>query len=289
MKTLALLDACNNFYKIARKQENLIILKANIGNYIHFSNSDRFGISYHKDVHPGNPRAIYGFPLTEQKYQKIVKGTVGAFYEYEYSKYIYIFSVNGNVLNIDSANAKELSDRLKEIVQAKYSKLLRSNYAVIYPFDVSNGTDFFRLVGLLAKDLFKNEHSGVNVLLRDLGYDAIETSKYGFGDDIDAEIAVLNPSAANVIAKITNPMMSKEQLKEIDWYQSPEYAEEQKKKEALKDQERKKREQEIARKQQFLNEEKETYDLVQKLNTEHKFDEAAAAKNKFKEKWREYY
>jgi hypothetical protein len=289
MKTFALLDACNTFYKVARKQEDLSILKANIGNYIHFSNSDRFGISYHKDVHPGNPRAIYGFPLTDKKYQKIVNNVIDDFYEYGYSKYIYVFSVSGNILNIDSVNAQELSDNLKEILQSKYSKSLRSKYNIIYPFDVSNGTQFLRLVGRVAKDLFKNEHSGINVLLRDLGYDAIETSKYGFGDDIESEIAVLNPLAVNVIAKINNPMLNKEQLKEIEWYQSPEYAEEQRKKELIREEKRKKTDQELARKKQFLDEEKETYNLVSKLNSDHKFDEATAVRNAFKEKWKDFY
>lgn len=288
MKTFALLDACNNFYKIARKQENLSVLKANIGNYIHFSNSDRFGISYHKDVHPGNPRAIYGFPLTDKKYQKIIKDGVDSFYEYGYSKYIYVFSVNGNILNLDSINAKELSNNFKTLLQSKYSKSLRSNYNIIYSFDISNGTEFLRLIGQVAKDLFKNEHSGINILLRDLGYDAIETSKYGFGDDIESEIAVLNPSAVNVIAKINNPMLNKEQIKEIEWYQSPAYAEEQRKKELLKEEDRKKREQELAKKRQYLDEEKETYDLVNKLISDHKFDEANSVRKQFKEKWKDF-
>jgi len=216
-------------YKVARKVDDLAMLQANIGNYIHFSNSDRFGISYHKDIHPGNPRGVYGFPFTNEKYERIKTNKPSSFDDYGHSKYIYIFSVNGNILNMDNININDLSNKLREIVTRKYKKTSYNiiDNPTIKPYSVP-GAEFLYWIGRIARELFKNEHSGVNVLLRDLGYDAIETRKYGFGDNIASEIAVLNPSSVNLIAKINNPMMNKEQIKEIDWYNSPEYAAEQK-------------------------------------------------------------
>ena len=67
----------------------------------HFSNSDRLGINYGGGLHPGNPKGIYGFPLTADKYGKIEKNEPDTFYDYGYSKYVYIFGVNGTVLNMD--------------------------------------------------------------------------------------------------------------------------------------------------------------------------------------------
>ena len=39
-----------------------------------------------------------------------------------------------------------------------------------------------------------------------LGYDAMETSNYGFKDGIKSQIVVLNPKSLNLISKIDNPL-----------------------------------------------------------------------------------
>ena len=49
-----------NFVKLGIGENRKVIeiqkLKDNVGKYIHFSDSDRAGISFNKDIHPGNPR-----------------------------------------------------------------------------------------------------------------------------------------------------------------------------------------------------------------------------------------
>jgi hypothetical protein len=234
-----LIFKCANFYSLARKSEDLSILKANIGNYIHFSNSERFGISYHKDIHPGNPRGVYGFPLTATIYQRIVENKPEIieriFYDYGYSKYIYIFSVKGNILDIDNVNLEELTNKVRNFVRTTYSKSGKDLSGLLSSpssrLNLSDGSQFLRWIDQISKDIFKNEHSGVNIILRGIGYDAIETKNYGFDDDLHSEIAVLNPTAINLIAKITNPILTKEDIKEIDWVMSDEYKEQQKQKE----------------------------------------------------------
>lgn len=122
IKLQALLHRCDAFYKIARKSEGLAVLKANIGNYVHFSSSDRLGINYGGDLHPGNPKAVYGFPLTAGKYQKIEESKPDAFYDYGYNKYIYIFGVTGNILDMDNLNLPELAIKMREFVKTNYPK-----------------------------------------------------------------------------------------------------------------------------------------------------------------------
>jgi hypothetical protein len=224
-----LFHRCELFYKLARKADDLAILKNNIGNYIHFSNSSRLGIHYSGGLHPGNPRAVYGFPLTPTSF-KFVEGGREKFYEDSVapaetdirawgteSKYIYIFNVNGNILNMDKLNLQELQLKIKTFVRANYPK---GSYHTSYG---RTGPTFLYWVGNIARDNFKNEHSGINILLRGIGYDAIETRRGGFGDDITSEIAVLNPSAINLIAIVNNPILSKEDIKDIDWYNGEAY------------------------------------------------------------------
>jgi hypothetical protein len=225
-----LIHRCELFCKFARKADDLAILKNNIGNYIHFSNSSRLGIHYSGDLHPGNPRAVYGFPLTSVSFQSMLGHSQYKFEDfYEFgsgSKYIYIFSVNGNILNMDNLNIPELHLKMKTFVKANYPKGQYHTRYIPEPAPYSkSGPEFLHWVGRIAKDIFKNEHSGVNILLRGIGYDAIETRRGGFGDDLTAEIAVLNPSAVNLIAIVNNPILSKDDIKVIDWYNGPEYKE----------------------------------------------------------------
>jgi hypothetical protein len=51
-----------------------------------------------------------------------------------------------------------------------------------------------------------------------------------------SEIAVLNPLAVNLIAKINNPMLSKKDIEEIDWYESPAYKSQKKEEEKMRQQ-----------------------------------------------------
>lgn len=217
------LDTLQSLSKIARKSDDLEILKNNIGNYIHFSDSDRFGISYHKNIHPGNPRGVYGFPLTSNYFQDILNNR-NSFYEFGYGKYIYIFSVNGNILNLDNINLDEMYVKIKSFLEQNYPvsvgnwikfwqqtlnpKSLQTKYksaeATFLEWLYNIFTDYRR------QGLLKNEHSAMNIFLRGAGYDAMETKDYGFGDHIRSEIVVLNPSSVNLIAKITNPLGLKE-------------------------------------------------------------------------------
>ena len=123
MKLQALLHRCDVFYKVARKAEDLAVLKANIGKYVHFSNSDRLGINYGGGLHPGNPKAVYGFPLTAGKYQRIEENKPDTFYDYGYHKYIYIFDVTGNILDMDNPNLPELVAKMR-----KFSKKTINNF-----------------------------------------------------------------------------------------------------------------------------------------------------------------
>ena len=287
MKFNALLARCNSFVKLARKVDDLATLKANIGKYVHFSNSDRLGINYGGQLHPGNPKAVYGFPLTAAKYEAIVKNVPEAFSDYGYNKYIYIFDVSGNILNMDSIDLQNESYKIQQFVQQHYRSSYHASYIPTPIPYTSDSVEFLRWIGRIAKDLFKNVHSGVNVLLRGIGYDAIETKSGGFGDDINTEIAVLNPSAVNLVAKVNNPMLTKEQLREIDWLQSPEYAAQQAQKQLEVDEQDRQYAESLARHQQYMQEEKDLYQLERKLWKEHKFDEADILRKQFKDKWRD--
>lgn len=288
MKLEALSQKCHIFYKAARKIEDLAILQANIGKYIHFSNSDRLGINYGGALHPGNPKAVYGFPFTAAKYEKIVQNKPDAFYDYGYNKYIYIFDVTGNILDMDNLNLPELASKVRSFILSNYPK---GSYHTLYgptpgPYSVP-GAEFLSWLNRIAEDSFKNSAVGVNVLLRGIGYDAMLTMKYGFGDDIASEIAVLNPSCINLVAKIKNPMLTKEQVKEIEWYESQEYRADQ----ALKQKERedlKQKQNELLEKhKQKIEEEHEVYEKERQLLREKKFDEAIALRQKYNEKWKD--
>lgn len=290
MKLKVLLHKCDVFYKTARKAEDLAILKANIGNYVHFSSSDRLGINYGGSLHPGNPKAVYGFPLTAGKYKMIEENKPEAFYDYGYNKYIYIFNVNGNILDMDNLNLPELAAKMRQFVKANYGSRGGGYHTTYVPTPgpyTRAGAEFLSWVGRIAEDNFKNVHSGVNILLRGIGYDALETRNYGFGDDIASEIAVLDPSAVNLIAKVNNPMMSKEQIKEIEWYRSPEYAAQQAEKEKIRAQKDKEREELLAKYRQKIDEERALYEQERQLLREKKFDEVEALRQALQDKWKD--
>jgi hypothetical protein len=281
MELKALLQRCDLFYKTARKAEDLAVLKSNVGNYIHFSDSDRLGIHYSKDVHPGNPKAIYGFPLTPQKCAMIERDEGEAFENYGYRKYIYIFSVTGNILNMDNPNLTELSAKIKDFVRANYPK---ASYHTLYvptpgPY-TSSGAEFLSWLNRIAGDSFKDKAVGVNVLLRGIGYDAMETNNYGFGDDIAREIAVLNPSSVVLIAKLNNPMRTKEidsEMKQLELRRienAKSWAEKEKK-----------MTQNIAKRNEYSQEAEKIRQMESKLWREHKFDEADLLRRDFKQKW----
>lgn len=241
MRPEDLLRACFAFSKEARKHEDLAVLEANIGNYIHFSSSERLGISYGKNIHPGNPKAVYGFPLTTGRLNAIKQNKIDAFEGFGYSKYIYIFSCTGKILDIDNIDLEEITKRIREFATSKYG----SNYHLMYsprprPYTPNGGIFLEWLKQIFTeyqeKGIFKNEHNAANILLRGIGYDALETKKFGFGDDMSSQIAIMNPNAVNLIAKINNPMMSKEDIKEIDWYNSEEYKVEQENKRKAREQ-----------------------------------------------------
>jgi hypothetical protein len=207
----------DNFYKTARAFDNIDILKNNIGNYIHFSDSDRFGISYHKDIHPGNPRGVYGFPLTRDKFNRMEKGAhLGSFEEYSESKYIYIFSVNGNILNLENFSIENTIEDIKKFILSRYKNKIDDMYTyyikhnLLTSFYIGNKnggifTFIHEIFNVLRNNgIVSNEHSTFNIILRAIGYDAIETNNYGFGDGIATQIAVVNPLAVNLIAKINN-------------------------------------------------------------------------------------
>jgi hypothetical protein len=222
MKANSLFQHCNQFCKLARKEDALSVLKANIGKYIHFSNSERFGIHYSKGVHPGNPRAVYGFPLTPLKYQALTKDNFEAFYEFGFAKYIYVFDVSGKILDMDNPDLNTLAKQIAALARSKYGP----NYHLSYTpqpqsYNKAAGPTLLEWLNDIIEDyrragIFKDVHSAINILLRHAGYDAMETRHYGFGDDIGSEIAVLNPPSINLIAKLDNPMLSKEDLATIN-------------------------------------------------------------------------
>lgn len=273
--------------KVARRADDLNVLKQNVDNYIHFSNSDRFGISYHKNIHPGNPRGVYGFPLDAKKYQLIAENKSDIFYDYGYSKYIYIFNVSGNILDMDNINLAELANKVRQFVRTKAPKT--SYYAITIPEPIpyrKDGTAFLQWIGQVANDIYKNEHSGINILLRGIGYDALETRYYGFGDDIASEIAVINPSAINLIAKINNPMLSKEDLKDIRWKESPEYLQQLEEKVKIREQEHIAR---IDRIKMHDEEKKHVDELSKQLFKDKKYDESLAVVKDFNAKWNDAF
>ena len=203
------------YANLIRVQKDLDILKQNIGNYIHFSDSERFGISYHKNVAPGNPRGLYGFPLTNEKLNAIInKSNLGSWEQFAYGKHIYIFSVNGNILNLEDYNFDQIAKNILSLLKSKYNFSDQEIYWAKY-MDLSTAIEkrsFFDLIWRLFeilrnKKLVSNEHSYLNTILRLLGFDAIETNANGFNDDMVAEICVVNPLSINLITKIDNPVL----------------------------------------------------------------------------------
>jgi len=237
MKLDGLINKCNLFYKVARKQDNLEILKSNIGNYIHFSNSDRFGISYHHNIHPGNPRGVYGFPLTPELFNLITKNNAHM-EDYGYSKYIYIFNTTGNVLNLDNFDLKEVAKKIRDFFVSQYGdkvsdltiKMLDLHIRQIGTGIIGGVKPLHDIISsvinsLTLSNVMVNEHSAFNVIIRGAGFDAMETRKGGFLDNIREEIVILNPATINLITKIDNPMLSKKDVDKINWENSDEYKE----------------------------------------------------------------
>jgi hypothetical protein len=218
-----LLDKVDLFFKMSSTFDDLDKLRENVGNYIHFSDSDRFGISYHKDIHPGNPRGVYGIKLTPKLVSSFISGMpVDEMYDYSGKKYVYIFSVSGNILNIDSAKHEELFNAVRRFLVTYYSgkvsdfeleTIKYSSFAEMNPYAKRNGEpgdilpclrkfyDILRSGGAI-----KNQHSFYNIVWRGIGVDALETSNNGFHDGIKSQIAVVSPSAAALLHKINNPL-----------------------------------------------------------------------------------
>jgi hypothetical protein len=287
----ALLNEIDQFCKLARREEDLVTLQANIGNYIHFSNSDRFGISYHKDIHPGNPRAIYGFPLTSSGFKALVEKNFDfpMFQDYGSLRYIYIFNVSGQILDMDNIDLKEMSSKVRDF--AKHKFLGKGNYHLSYdptsePYR-NSGTSFMQWLHRIVEDykhngILSNEHSAMNILLRGTGYDAIKTNNYGFGDDIKTEVAVVNPSTASLIAKVNNPMLTKEDIqKQEQWdFNHSLYKKE---KEILEKQQEEKYNNYKHLLQKWKAEEEKARALSNKLWAERKYQEANEVMQKFEE------
>lgn len=207
-----------NEIKFARIKDDLEILKNNVGNYIHFSDSERFGISFHKNIQPGNPRGLYGFKLTKDMvdsfFDKKFHGLMHGYYE---KKYIYIFKPSGNILNLDKLNQEDLFKQIKQFVINKYKSLSVDNDSAKFVLDnikYYNFKDFGSIWAVFRKlyeelkwlGFAKNEHSFVNIILRGVGYSAIETNNYGFEDGIESQICVLTPEHINLIHQINNPL-----------------------------------------------------------------------------------
>lgn len=216
---------CNIFYKNARKSDDIEILKSNINNYVHFSDSERFGISFHKDIHPGNPRGLYGIKLSKEMIDGFVSGIeTSEMDQYANRKYIYIFNVNGNILDIDNVNQEEIFIKIRNFLATYYkNKISKWQYDTIRFSDFSAGNPYNKktIWGPLAyfyqilkyENAVKNEHSFVNIVLRGIGFDGIETNNYKFEDGIKSQICILNPTSINLLNKINNPLF-KEQKNE---------------------------------------------------------------------------
>ncbi len=204
----------NLFYKLATKttDHSLEVLKANIGKYVHFSDSERLGINFTRSPGPGiNPAGIYGFPLTTKLYQQLSgQGSPPEFYGY--LSYIYLFEPTGNILNLDTANSKELH---KMIMNFLATKLDQENLKTInIMFRPYGQESFWKYLSLLIERLiaigsFKNKHVASNVILRNIGYDGIITRQEAMHDDIPSQIVILEPSKMTVIDKLLNPITEK--------------------------------------------------------------------------------
>ena len=198
-------------------------LAASVGKYVHFSDSDRAGISYNKDVHPGNPRGFYGYPLTPSKLNSMLKGDRDAFDEYGHRKYIYVFDVKGRVLDLESFDLveefKKLYDWAKhqpEIMKTMMTWLEVKDFEQALP--TWTLLKFMRdVIGHMTRaHMMKNEASAMNFLFRQvLHYDAVVTTNEGMRDDIRSQIIVLTPTAIKILHKIDNPMgLTKQEIEE---------------------------------------------------------------------------
>lgn len=300
MKLDSLINKCETFHKLARKQDDLAVLKANIGNYIHFSDSERFGISYNKVYNIENPRGVYGFPLTPEHYQSITENKPHSNIEdYAISKYIYIFNTSGTILNLDDFDIKEVGAKIYNFFLSQYSgRVDKSRLKILHDYVdklINSGTygltNLHNIIhGILqtmkkAEILF-NTHSGFNVIMRGAGYDAMETRYYGFRDQIKQEICVLDPSKVNLIAKINNPMITKEDLKEINWYQSEEYQEQKRQKTLQREESERNAE---ALHKEYNEGRRRVDELERQLFKEKKYDEAMAVVREFNAKWKDVF
>lgn len=204
-----------------RKAIELQKINDNIGKYIHFSDSDRAGISFNKNVHPGNPRGFYGFPLTKDKATALASGNREAFDHYGHRKYIYIFDVSGNILDLENFDLEVEFKKLSDLVETSSIK-----NKDILPKSIKNligNRASYKLLSFIASIMHelgrKNDNSTMNYLFRKLGYDAILTNKEGMGDYIDEQIIVLTPTSINILHKLENPLaLSKEEIQESDRY-----------------------------------------------------------------------
>ncbi len=188
------------------------------GVYIHFSNSDRFGISYHHNVHPGNPRALYGFPITQAKLVQVMRlSRLGDYVEdwadYIESDYIYLFTINApdKILDADTVDPEKVGKAMKKYVIDRFGSRISPDdqYAFRY-FTTPEGMHLFRFVQNVVSFMQRmkvgtNAASLFNMLLRGAGYVAIETRKGAFGDGIRAEVAIVDPSVVTLRAKYENP------------------------------------------------------------------------------------
>lgn len=203
------------FEKLARKNDDINVLKTNVNNYIHFSDSDRIGISFHKNIHPGNPRGIYGIKLTPSLLDSIIlnKKTPDIIdcQEYIHKKYIYIFSISGNILNLDSMDSKDILSRVKKFVRIHYKNKMKDIYYDVLRTWYYDTDDFFKEIYKLydfikSSGSVSNEHSFMNIIWRGIGYDALTTENGGLKDGIVNQCVVLSPSAINILHKINNPI-----------------------------------------------------------------------------------
>jgi hypothetical protein len=201
-----------------RKVLELQKITESIGKYIHFSDSDRAGISFDRDIHPGNPRGFYGYPLTPSRAKAISSGNRDAFDEYGHRKYIYVFDVTGNILNLDKFDLEHEFQKLLNYVKNSNLKYKDSISWMTSSDDLGRGSSSYKLIRFvqqIARMMGTNEHSALNSLYRKLGYDAIFTRSGGLGDDITEQIVVLSPSSINIVHKLENPLgLTKEEEEE---------------------------------------------------------------------------
>jgi hypothetical protein len=218
---LKLSDEFASFVKMGGEKRKVLEIQkilANVGKYIHFSDSDRAGITFNGGIHPGNPRGFYGFPLTAAKVKSIVDGNRDAFEDYGHKKFAYLFDVSGNILNLDDFNLENEFNKLLGYVKSNEVLKSRSTLDWTRFEDLKGSKDSYKLlwfISQIARSLGGDEHSRLNSLFRMLGYDALKTNKMGLGDDIQEQIVVLVPTSIKILYKLENPMaLTKEEIEE---------------------------------------------------------------------------